>query len=233
MKVRQLKAHEIELRAQTVKRGGCLLLLYKDARVDMNILDETYGVMNWQRKHSVINDNLYCEIGVYDAEKKEWVWKQDVGVESYSDKEKGQASDAFKRAGFNWGIGRELYTAPFTWINLNPNEFSESNGKFYLSNKLKFNVKHIAYNEDNAISELEIEDQDGNIRFTMSGYTPAPKTKAGEDDKKLQERAEREAAKMIRLTSIEEIKSLWNAHKDLHNVEVFKLACVNAQRNLG
>lgn len=115
MKFRDLTAADIECRISTVKQNGVSLLLYKDARCDMNILDESVGAECWQRNHEVINGNLFCNVGIkIDGE---WIWKQDVGTESYTEKEKGQASDAFKRACFNWGIGRELYTAPFIWIS--------------------------------------------------------------------------------------------------------------------
>lgn len=113
-KFRDLRADEIDIRVGTVNEKGVTLLLYKDARVDMDILDETVGSGNWQRTHEVINGNLFCNVGIkLDGE---WIYKQDVGVESYTEKEKGQASDSFKRACVNWGIGRELYTAPFIWI---------------------------------------------------------------------------------------------------------------------
>ena len=113
---RELTENEIECRVGVVNEKGCSLLLYKDARCDMKILDETVGRQNWQRIHEVINGSLFCNVSIYDEEKKQWITKQDVGVESYTEKEKGQASDSFKRACFNWGIGRELYTAPFIWI---------------------------------------------------------------------------------------------------------------------
>ena len=115
-KFRELTAGDIECRINTISAKGCSLLLYKDARCDMKILDETVGPENWKRSHELINGNLFCNVSIYDPDKKEWVTKQDVGTESYTEKEKGQASDAFKRACFNWGIGRELYTAPFIWI---------------------------------------------------------------------------------------------------------------------
>lgn len=115
-KFRELTAAEIDCRVSTVSANGCSLLLYKDARCDMNILDETVGPQNWKRSHETINGNLFCNVSIYDEDKGEWITKQDVGVESYTEKEKGQASDAFKRACFNWGIGRELYTAPFIWV---------------------------------------------------------------------------------------------------------------------
>ena len=111
MKFRKLRADEVDCR---ISDKGLSLLLYKDARCDMNILDETVGPMNWQRSHS--RDNANCTVSIYDTEKQIWVSKEDTGTESYTEKEKGLASDSFKRACFNWGIGRELYTAPFIWI---------------------------------------------------------------------------------------------------------------------
>lgn len=111
---RSLRAEEIECRVAQVKENGCALLLYKDARCDQNILDETVGCTNWQRHHT--RDNANCVVSIWDAEKSQWIEKEDTGTESNTEKEKGLASDSFKRACFNWGIGRELYTAPFIWI---------------------------------------------------------------------------------------------------------------------
>lgn len=126
---RALTASDIECRVSTVSDKGCSLLLYKDARCDMKILDETVGAENWKRSHELINGNLFCNVSIWDEGKKEWVTKQDVGTESYTEKEKGQASDAFKRACFNWGIGRELYTAPFIWIKSGNVTLTQKNGK--------------------------------------------------------------------------------------------------------
>ena len=116
MKVRDLRANEIDCRVQSVKDNGLVLLLYKDARVDMNILDETVGTENWQREHYECKGNLFCRVGIREGIVSDWVWKSDCGVESNTEAQKGEASDSFKRACFNWGIGRELYTAPFIWI---------------------------------------------------------------------------------------------------------------------
>ena len=131
MKFRDLTEKEIDVRVSTCSEKGVSLLLYKDARCDMNILDETVKPENWQRSHELINGNLFCNVAInvnYDKEKEPvWVSKQDVGVESYTEKEKGQASDSFKRACFNWGIGRELYSSPFIWITLDSKEIN--NGK--------------------------------------------------------------------------------------------------------
>lgn len=108
---RNLEANEIDCRIAQINEEWLSLLLYKDARVDQNILDETVKPMNWQRDHKELKGNIYCGISIYDETKKEWVTKWDCGKESFTEVEKGEASDSFKRAGFNWGIGRELYTA--------------------------------------------------------------------------------------------------------------------------
>ena len=178
MKFRALKASEIDCRIQSIgqnKTGavGTTILLYKDARVDMNILDETIGAMNWQREHSVVNGNLYCTISIWDEEKKQWVSKSDVGTESNTEKEKGQASDSFKRAGFNWGIGRELYSAPFVYIQLDKSEYIERNGK--LTSNAKFKVKDIDYDESRNIVRLVVVDSKGKVRYTF-GENTQPQT---------------------------------------------------------
>lgn len=111
---RDLRADEIEVRVAQAKDTGVSLLLYKDARCDQNILDETVGPFNWQRTHT--RENANCIVSIWDEAKKQWVSKEDTGTESNTEKEKGLASDSFKRACFNWGIGRELYTAPFIWV---------------------------------------------------------------------------------------------------------------------
>ena len=169
-KFRLLRADEIEARIQSVneKKNGCVVLLYKDARCDMNILDETFGCENWQRNHEVINDNLFCNVGI--KLNNEWIWKQDVGTESNTEKEKGQASDSFKRACFNWGIGRELYSSPFIWINLKSNEIV--GGKCYT----KFSVKEIGYNDKEEINHLVIVDGNGEVRFTTTNQVNTKST---------------------------------------------------------
>lgn len=174
MKFRVLKASEIDCRIQSIgqnKTGavGTTVLLYKDARVDMNILDETVGAMNWQREHSVVNGNLYCTISIWDEVKEQWISKSDVGTESNTEKEKGQASDSFKRAGFNWGIGRELYSAPFVYIQLDKSEYIERNGK--LTSNAKFKVKDIAYDENRNIVRLVVVDSKGKVRYTLGENT--------------------------------------------------------------
>lgn len=165
---RKLYASEIECRVSTVNKNGCSLLLYKDARVDQRLLDETVGPYNWQRSHEVINGNLYCNVGIWVDRRGEgygeWVWKQDVGKESYTEKEKGQASDAFKRACFNWGIGRELYTAPLIWIKAKDADLVEQNGK--LTTRARFRVDAIGY-KNNSISYLRIVKTNGAKPFPV------------------------------------------------------------------
>lgn len=153
--LRLLKANEIDVRVGTINEKGATLLLYKDARVDMNILDESD--LKWKRSHELINGNLFCTISVWDDEIKEWISRQDVGVESNTEKEKGQASDAFKRAGFNFGIGRELYTAPFTWISSEHYSSYKNPKTGKLGTYDKFIVTFIDYDENKEISRLEIK----------------------------------------------------------------------------
>ena len=112
---RKLTANDVEARVQSADENGFVLLIYKNARVDQNILDETFTPFGWQNKYEEVKGNLYCSIGI-KTPNGDWIWKSNCGTESYTEKEKGEASDAFKRAGFNWGIGRELYTAPKTKI---------------------------------------------------------------------------------------------------------------------
>lgn len=152
--VRLLRADEIECRVSIINERGLALLLFKDAHVDQKILDETFTPFGWRRTHQSIEGNLYCTVEVWDKEKSQWIAKQDVGTTSYSEKEKGQASDSFKRACFNWGIGRELYTAPFIWINAEAVKIQKKDNKFVTSEK--FSVEAISYNEQREIIELVI-----------------------------------------------------------------------------
>ena len=181
LKFRKLRADEIDVRLGTQKLEnpqdkysrivGASYLLYKDARCDMAMLDEAVGPFNWQRTHEFKEGKLYCTVSLYDIDKKIWVSKEDVGVESNTEAEKGQASDSFKRACFNWGIGRELYTAPFIWISAGAGEDLR---------KVKMTVTLIEYS-GNEISALEITDNNGVVRFSMGTgkktKEPAPQPK--------------------------------------------------------
>ena len=164
--IRLLMADEIECRVGTISEKGLSLLLYKDARADMKILDEVFGSNNWQRTHEVIGGNLYCNVQIYDEQKKQWISKMDVGTESYTEKEKGQASDSFKRACVSVGIGRELYTAPFIWIAANKVNIQPRGDKYITYDKFK--VKEITYNENREIVGLTILNQDGKVVYSLS-----------------------------------------------------------------
>lgn len=168
--IRLLRADEIECRIGTISEKGLSLLLYKDARADMKILDEVFGTLNWQRRHEVVGGNLYCVVSVWDEEKRQWISKMDVGTESYTEKEKGQASDSFKRACVSLGIGRELYTAPFIWVpaskaNIQKRQDGRAE-KFYTYDK--FSVQDISYNGNREIMGLTIINKDGNVVYYLA-----------------------------------------------------------------
>lgn len=167
LKFKPLNASDVECRvAQVSKTGkGCSLLLYKDARCDMRQLDETVGAMNWQRHHEFKDGRLYCTVSIWDDDKKQWIAKEDVGSESNVEKDKGLSSDAFKRAMFNWGCGRELYTAPFIWIKASDVNLSQFNGKWKTNDK--FSVKKMSVDRG-IITELEIVND--NMRKTVFTY---------------------------------------------------------------
>lgn len=152
--LRLLRADEIECRVGTVNEKGLSILLFKDARVDQKILDETFTPFGWRRTHQSIDGNLYCTVEIWDREKCQWIAKQDVGTTSYSEKEKGQASDSFKRACFNWGLGRELYTAPFIWIPAGTASIQQKGDRYITTDR--FSVESISYNEEREIIALTI-----------------------------------------------------------------------------
>lgn len=164
-----MEPSDIEVRAQQVTQKGASLLLYKNARVDMAILDEKFGMFGWQREHLFKDGKNYCRVSIWDHENKQWITKEDIGTESNTEREKGEASDAFKRACVNIGIGRELYTAPFIWVALDESEVSknEKSGKWQINPRVNFEVKHIAYDSKRTISKLEIVDQNGTVRYTF------------------------------------------------------------------
>ena len=166
MEIRLLRADEIECRIGTINEKGLSLLLYKDARADMKILDETFGIFGWKRTHQSIDGNLYCTVEIWDSEKQSWISKQDVGTVSYTEKEKGQASDSFKRACVSVGIGRELYSAPFIWVSAQKCNIQRRNDKLICYDK--FSVSEISYSKDREITALSIVNSDtGEIVYSM------------------------------------------------------------------
>ena len=176
---RLLKADEIEVKIKQVTEKGAVALLYKTARTDMTLLDETYGTDKWTVDYKEIKGNLYCGIGIY-TEKNGLVWKWDCGIESRGDDEgnqkKGEASDAFKRAGFKWGIGRELYTAPFIFLNV-PTENKKLKDKYQT-----FYVSKIEYDGNN-IKSVEIKDDKNNVVYPTYGKKPETKNQTRPPEK--------------------------------------------------
>lgn len=174
MTFRPLRADEVDVRVSQCKPNGVSLLLYKDARCDMNILDETVGPERWQRHHS--RDNANCTVAIYIPHMDQWVEKEDTGTESNTEAEKGLASDSFKRACFNWGIGRELYTAPFIWVGSDSCDIRKAvkNGKDVFSCYDRFRVASMAV-EDGKITALTIanDSRKGAIVFRY-GTAPQP-----------------------------------------------------------
>lgn len=175
---RPLRAEEIEVRLSRCTKSGAFFLLYKDARCDMNILDETVGSFNWQRKHDDHHDNLFCSVGVNAAYQDPtaspvWVWKEDAGSESNTEAEKGHASDSFKRACFNWGIGRELYTKINIFLPGITKESEKRANTYELKNPfLRLHVSDIV-TRDGKIVRLVLSDKDDTVAFQ---WGEAPKT---------------------------------------------------------
>ena len=181
--IRLLRAEEIECRISVINEKGLSLLLYKDARVDQRVLDETFGTFGWKRSHQCIDGNLYCTVEIYNKESGEWVSKQDVGTTGYTEKEKSQASDSFKRACFNWGIGRELYSAPFIWIPAAKTSIQKKGDK-YICNE-RFTVNDISFNDNREIISLEIMDSHGQVVYGLhqSGNSNIQKEDNGQKTK--------------------------------------------------
>ena len=172
--MRKLKADEIECRVAQVSAKGCTLLLYKTARTDATILTEVYGE-HWQNDFKVIDGKMYGGIGVWNKELNQWIWRWDCGTESNTEAEKGQASDCFKRAGFKFLIGQELYKAPFIFIQC---ETVKDGNKYKLVNPyVKYQVQEIGYADNGDINQLKIIDDKKNVVFELGKYTAPPKAK--------------------------------------------------------
>ena len=203
---RLLKADEIECRISQVNANGVSILLYKTARTDYSLLDETIGMMRWQNDYKTIDGKMYCGIGIFFAggarldndgftlQRNEWVWKWNCGVESNTEAEKGQASDAMKRAGFCWGIGTELYSAPFIWIGADKCNIINKNGKLTCFDK--FIVEEIGYTNDEVINFLIITKKDEEV-YTF-GLAAGKNTRSTVEPQSVSEtpaRVERQARK--------------------------------------
>lgn len=182
LEFRTLYANEIETRVAQATEKGVSILLYKDARVDQKLLDEKVGPYNWQRHHS--RDNANCTVAIWDEDKKQWIEKEDTGTESNTEAAKGLASDSFKRACFNWGIGRELYTAPRIWLGPDVVKVEQRNGKWTTYDR--FEVSQISYDTDRNIKHLILRNAKtkkvvytfGNVAESSQKQPAEPQTEA-------------------------------------------------------
>jgi hypothetical protein len=186
MMIPRLKAEQIEVKVKKVTEKGVIVLLYKTARTDMEILDEVFTPWGWSCRYDEIKGNLYCTISVRNSETGEWISKQDCGIESREDEEgnqkKGEASDSFKRAGFKWGIGRELYSSPFIFITAVVAPVEQRNSKWQLVNPFTdFSVTQIGYDADGRINKLAISDGKKMV-FIYGHETSEGKAKEPEKD---------------------------------------------------
>lgn len=158
-----LNIKDIDFRVQSINKGGyATILAYKDARVDMNVLDNVVGALNWKREH--FDNNTKCRVSIWNDSIKEWISKEDIGTKSNTEAEKGLASDSFKRACFNFGIGREIYDYPIIKVKLNSIEFA--NGKATWDFKLKEWVWSSQFVEGK-LTYLMCMDENGGIRFSF------------------------------------------------------------------
>jgi hypothetical protein len=181
---RPLTIADIDFRVQSINsKGYATILAYKSARIDMQRLDQAVGPMNWQRKHELIDGKLFCHVGIYNQDSNQWVWKSDVGTESMTEATKGESSDSFKRACFNWGIGRELYDYPIISIKLvEKEEYEVTSGRAKQTWGLRLrDWTWFSQFTDGKISYIACKDTNGKLRFQWGTYvkeeeTPTPTT---------------------------------------------------------
>lgn len=245
--IRLLNADEIECRVGQTgiisgKNGAenkawCSLLLYKDARCDQRIMDEVFGVFGWQKRYEVINGGLFCTVSIYDDKKQQWVEKQDIGTESNTEAKKGEASDAFKRACFCIGVGRELYTAPKIFVTLNSGEWDEVQGKAKLKAKTIFVVTEIGYDEKRNINKLTIVDKDGKVRYQLGDAKGQPKGQPKrksddeEDEFALNMKAYIEPA-LAQANDEKAVKQVWDSYPAYQKNQVFIDAVLNRKKEV-
>lgn len=216
MLFRKLTANDVEARVQSADKDGFVLLIYKNARVDQNILDETFTPFGWQNKYEEVKGNLYCSIGIKTAN-NEWIWKSNCGTESYTEKEKGEASDAFKRAGFNWGIGRELYTAPKIKIK---GHTVQKNVTSYTPEYYSFDVVRLDVSDDlprriTALTIIGKSMQGGYHEDCIFEWAEKPSNKDDgkkkDDDKKAEPKASPKQVEMLnKLYKPEEMQTIYD-----------------------
>jgi hypothetical protein len=202
--IRPLRADEIDVRIGMCRNNAASFLLYKDARCDMRILDELFSPFGWQREHKELKGVIYCGVSVKHG--AEWITKWDAGSESNVEKEKGEASDSFKRACFNWGIGVELYTAPFIWVKFNEGE-TDKNIKLYVSD--------IQVSDDKRITRLILKDKNGNVRYQFNQRQTVnvqPQTSSQQREPKTTLMPSDLLDLINAASSVQALSALWNAN---------------------
>ena len=223
-----LPIESIDFRIQSINNGKyATILAYKDARVDMNVLDNVLGCQNWKREH--YDNNTRCKVSVYNEEIMEWVGKEDVGTQSMTEKEKGLASDSFKRACFNWGIGRELYDYPVISIRLKDDEIQET-GNARPKYKASFNLKlkdwvWTSIFLEGQITALKCVDDKGNERFKWLIGNKPPVEPVPKKEKVTKVSKEYSLGAGIsdlnQCRTLEDIKKVWTAHNHLQTEDTF------------
>lgn len=224
LKFPNLEPDQIECRIGTCDEKGVSLLLYKDARVDMSLLDEVVGPYNWKREHC--RDNANCIVSIWDDDKKEWISKEDVGVESKTQEQKGLASDSFKRSCTNWGIGRSLYSSPYIYFNSDECNINTYNGKKTCRDK--FIVRKIQYDSKNRITSVTIYNTKTKISKVFKNYYTTSQDNAAESQTKeepqVNNKTKEEPQVKQKLVSATEAKALANVckKKDINIEKLFK-----------
>lgn len=213
---RKLRANELQVKCTDTKyKGSATLLIYKDARVDQKVLDETVTPMRWQKDYKEIDGKVYCGVAIKNPENDEWIWKWDCGTEGNFEAEKSEASDAFKRACFNWGLGRELYDTPKIKV--------DCPDRYYYNDKLtmSFSVKSIEWNNDTLV-DLVIIDRNGMIVYDYKNGVPTinkAQTKPVQQTQKSNYDILVEFCKQAKASgeNQEELKKFYNFYKDKAN----------------
>ena len=224
--MRKLKADEIECRVAQVTAKGCSLLLYKTARTDATILTEVYGEL-WQNDFKVIDGKMYGGIGVWNKELNQWLWRWDCGTESNTEAEKGQASDCFKRAGFKFLIGQELYKAPFIFIQC---ETVKEGSKYKLVNPYtKYQVADIGYSDNGDIIKLKIVDDKGNTAYELGKKTvqkKKPEKQTTDKDKEFYE-------VINGIDNVDDLREYYkNTKENVDDKEAYKKLAIARSRDL-
>ena len=211
IKCRDLLASEIECRVGNTKKEkvfdqklgkeiervvGFSLLLYKTARADMTLLDETYGANNWQCEYYQVKNTMICAISIWDEEKQQWIKKCDGGDDNFTTEQvKGECSDAFKRAGFRvLPSTRKLYNSPFIWL-----QTKDGHSPFD-----RFEVKEIGYDETSVIKLVIVNEKTKQVVYSYGSTDKVSNNAPRNENKTIQQSEEPNRAKDITIIQAHE-----------------------------